>query len=163
MTGKRCDNGDVAEASFTIEEAQRAGLANRDVWKKYTQDMLYARAMSRLSRRLFPDVIGEAYVQGELSDPETINITPDLREQPAMSIEEAPLVIDQKLIDVEEGRLLNSFIAQYPDEKTEDIELFFGILKDAWKKPYSYILEKYRDHELFMKDFGKWKAKQVRE
>lgn len=71
--------------------------------------------------------------------------------------------VDQHLIDLEEGRLLNSFISQYPDEKAEDIELFFGILKDAWKKPYSHVVEKYRDHDLFMKDFGKWKSKQVKE
>jgi hypothetical protein len=68
LKGKRADNGDTAEASFTIEEAQLAGLANRDVWKKYTQDMLYARAMSRLARRLFSDVIGTAYVEGEIRD-----------------------------------------------------------------------------------------------
>lgn len=68
LKGKRIDNGDMAEASFTIEEAQAAGLANRDVWKKYTQDMLYARAMSRLARRLFSDVIGTAYVEGEIRD-----------------------------------------------------------------------------------------------
>lgn len=68
LKGKRADNGDTAEASFTIEEAQVAGLSNRDVWKKYAQDMLYARAMSRLARRLFSDVIGTAYVEGEIRD-----------------------------------------------------------------------------------------------
>jgi hypothetical protein len=30
--------------------------------------MLYARAMSRLARRLFSDVIGTAYVEGEIRD-----------------------------------------------------------------------------------------------
>lgn len=68
LRGKRADNGDIAEASFTIEEARVAGLAGREVWKKYTQDMLYARAMSRLARRLFSDVIGTAYVEGEIRD-----------------------------------------------------------------------------------------------
>ena len=66
--GKRADNGDHEELSFTIEDAVKAGLAGRDVWKKYPVDMLYARAMSRLARRLFPDVIGTAYVEGEIRD-----------------------------------------------------------------------------------------------
>lgn len=67
LLGKRSD-GDTFECTFTIEEAARAGLASRDVWKKYTSDMLYNRCMSRLARRLFPDVIGTAYVEGEIRE-----------------------------------------------------------------------------------------------
>jgi len=67
LLGKRTD-GDTFECEFTIEEAAKAGLASRDVWKKYTSDMLYNRCMSRLARRLFSDVIGTAYVEGEIRD-----------------------------------------------------------------------------------------------
>lgn len=67
LEGKRSDNGDSFCASFTIEEAHRAGLVRPGSnWIKYPQDMLYARAISRLARRLFPDVIGTAYVEGEI-------------------------------------------------------------------------------------------------
>lgn len=69
LIGKRADgSNDEVEVSFSLEDATKAGLAGRDVWKKYAQDMLYARAMSRLARRLFPDVIGNAYVEGEIRD-----------------------------------------------------------------------------------------------
>lgn len=68
LEGKRSDNGDSMQASFTIEDAQAAGLAGRDVWKKYTEDMLYSRALSRLARRLFSDCIANAYVEGEIRD-----------------------------------------------------------------------------------------------
>jgi len=66
IEGKRRDNGDSFTSEFSIADATNAGLANKDVWKKYTQDMLYSRALSRLARRLFADVIGTAYVEGEI-------------------------------------------------------------------------------------------------
>lgn len=76
LKGKRADNGDELESSFSIEDATKAGLAGRDVWKKYAEDMLYSRAMSRLARRLFPDVIGTAYVEGEIREsPENMKPT----------------------------------------------------------------------------------------
>jgi hypothetical protein len=67
LLGKRSD-GDTFECSFTMEEAKTAGLAVRDVWKKYPGDMLYNRCMSRLARRLFSDVIGNSYVEGEIRE-----------------------------------------------------------------------------------------------
>lgn len=68
LEGIRRDSGDTAVCQFTIEEAKKIGLASRDVWIKYTEDMLFARALSRLARRLFPDVIGNAYVEGEIDE-----------------------------------------------------------------------------------------------
>jgi len=69
LHGKRADTGDCWTESFSIEEAQTAGIYNRStVWKTYPRDMLYARALSRLARQLFPDVIGNCYVEGELKD-----------------------------------------------------------------------------------------------
>lgn len=55
VTGTRADNGDSITVEFTIEEARQKGLAGKDNWKKHTADMLWARAVSRLSRRLFED------------------------------------------------------------------------------------------------------------
>lgn len=45
------------EFSFTIEEAQKAGLATKDVWKNYPTDMLRARAITRMKRAKFPEVM----------------------------------------------------------------------------------------------------------
>lgn len=67
LHGKRSDTGDTLSASFTIEEARHAGLLRSVPWQNYPVDMLFARALSRLARRLFPDVIGNTYVQGEIS------------------------------------------------------------------------------------------------
>lgn len=68
ITGKRSDTGEEHTEIFTIAMAERAGLASGNVWKKYPEDMLYNRCMSRLARRLFPDVIGTAYVEGEIKE-----------------------------------------------------------------------------------------------
>jgi len=83
---KQCDNEacvlewfehgtKTGESSFTIEEAKAAGLAGKDNWKKYTSDMLFARAISRGTRRFAPGVFGGSpvYTPDELGadvDPE---------------------------------------------------------------------------------------------
>lgn len=67
LLGTRTD-GDSFESSFTKAEAEKAGLWNSNTWKKYPGDMLYNRAMSRLGRRLFSDVIGQCYIEGEIKE-----------------------------------------------------------------------------------------------
>jgi hypothetical protein len=52
------DGNKVGEAGFTIQEAQGAGLTGKDNWKKYTSDMLFARAISRGARRFAPGIFG---------------------------------------------------------------------------------------------------------
>jgi hypothetical protein len=56
------DGNKVGEAGFTIQEAKDAGLAHKDNWKKYTSDMLFARAISRGARRFAPGIFGGAPV-----------------------------------------------------------------------------------------------------
>lgn len=90
LKGTRCDNGDTATVSFTIEEAQRAGLVKQGGgWTKWPKDMCFARAMSRLARQLFSDVVGMAYVEGEIVAAETAPIA-----EPVQTIEIEPM--DQK-------------------------------------------------------------------
>jgi len=57
VTGVRADNGDKMTVTWTIEMAMVAGLLRNDVWKKYASDMLWARAVSQICRRLFGDVV----------------------------------------------------------------------------------------------------------
>lgn len=49
---------DVGPSSFTVGEAQAAGLMSKNNWKHYTSDMLFARALTRGARRYCPDVFG---------------------------------------------------------------------------------------------------------
>jgi hypothetical protein len=66
LHGKRVDNGDTWSSTFSIDEAKRAGIY-KNTWEKYPEDMLFARALTRLARQLFPDVTRGCYVEGEIS------------------------------------------------------------------------------------------------
>lgn len=48
----------AAQVTYTIADAQRAGLHQRGPWKQHPRAMLLARATSELCRAVFPDVIG---------------------------------------------------------------------------------------------------------
>lgn len=53
--------------SFTMQDAQRAGLWGQGSWKSYPKRLLQCRALSMAVRAWAPDVIGSAvYVEGEL-------------------------------------------------------------------------------------------------
>ncbi len=54
----------MAEVSFTYEDMKRAGK-NYD---KNLLDMYFARALSRLKRILFPDILTKVYEKGETED-----------------------------------------------------------------------------------------------
>lgn len=68
LYAKRADNGDTWKTSYTMEEAKAANLTKNPSWTTSRNDMLFARAISRLARQLFPDVIHGAYVLDEISD-----------------------------------------------------------------------------------------------
>ena len=65
--GKRADTGDEHVASFTMADAEAAGLADKRNWKQYQESMLTWRAVAKWCRVLFPDVVlGAGYVPEEL-------------------------------------------------------------------------------------------------
>lgn len=64
LIGKRGDNGDTAEISYTIEDMKSAGKN----YEKNRKDMFFARCLSRLKRILFPDVCTKCYEKSELED-----------------------------------------------------------------------------------------------
>jgi hypothetical protein len=65
LHGKRKDNGDTWTESFSIEDAQRAGIY-KNVWQKFPRNMLFARALSNLARQLFADTVKGCYVENEI-------------------------------------------------------------------------------------------------
>mgnify|MGYP003148381755 CR=1 FL=1 len=74
-TAERCDleffeeGESVGVHSYTMEMAHRAGNASKDNYRKYTEDMLFARAISTGYKRYCPDVFSsKVFVPGELDD-----------------------------------------------------------------------------------------------
>lgn len=141
LSGKRADNGDTFEASFTIEDAQRAGVANRPVWKSYAEDMLFARALSRLARRLFADVIGTAYVEGEI----------DLKKLDEVFVEE---VKASSVKPEDEEEFLNSF----GDDRSLIVEYIEAVVQSTSKSRNEVIEIFISDREQKMASFEKWKS-----
>lgn len=78
----------VGESSFTIDEANAAGLTNKPTWKAYTSDMLFARALTRGARRYAPGIFGGSPIytpdelgvdtdeEGHIISGEIVNVTP---------------------------------------------------------------------------------------
>ena len=50
----------LGDASFSMDDARRAGLAGKDNWKKYPKDMCRSRALTQGARAYCPDVFGGA-------------------------------------------------------------------------------------------------------
>lgn len=54
--------------TYTIEQANTAKLTGKDVWRAHPEDMLRARASSKLARMVFPDLVGGIYTPDEADD-----------------------------------------------------------------------------------------------
>ena len=62
---ERADSGARYCATFTMDDARRAGLAESETYRKYPQDMLGWRALSRVIKRYAPEVIAGLADAGE--------------------------------------------------------------------------------------------------
>jgi len=56
---------EIGKSTFTIKDAAKAGIVNKDSWKNYPKNMLFARALSNGARFYCPDVYS-AYTPEEL-------------------------------------------------------------------------------------------------
>lgn len=143
------DGRQVGEAGFTIKEAQDAGLTGKDNWKKYTSDMLFARAISRGARRFAPGIFGGSpvYTPDEMGadtdedgyiDAESITITnPDPDPDP---IDEAladagPAIIDEPMTIERALVVKNSEGQPYGDVDSEKLSMMTIGVNKALSNP----------------------------
>lgn len=68
ITTLRVGETEPETETWTLEDARRAGLAGKDVWKSYPRDMLRHRVAAALARRVYPDVVLGCYAPGEMAD-----------------------------------------------------------------------------------------------
>ena len=61
---------EIGDSTFTMGDAQKAGLLSNATWRKYPRNMLFARALTNGARWHCPDVFGGAiYTPDELGGP----------------------------------------------------------------------------------------------
>jgi hypothetical protein len=109
------DGSEPSVFSFSIADAQAAGLLSNPTWKKYPRAMLHARCISEMARSLFPDAIsGVSYTPEELGaevdeDGEVINVA----------------VIDadaQKKLEADQSSPTEKAIAKYKESHAANAE-----------------------------------------
>ncbi len=66
VRARRVDERGAITHRFGMEEAVRAGLASKETYRQWGDDMLLWRAVARMGRRQFPDILAGCYVPGEV-------------------------------------------------------------------------------------------------
>lgn len=147
LWGKRRDTGEEMEVTYHIEEARRSGLVrDGSPWKKTPQDMLFARCISRLARRLFPDCIGSCYIEGELQESIQGKVVEPI---------ELPKRDEFELVVEPEVKL------QLPEGTDSDrVDAFIQETSDQTKKPFNEIKKRAANNiEAFLSKFREWEMR----
>ena len=150
IKGTRSDTGEEHTVTYTIEQAEKAGLIkDKGGWKKNPEDMLYARAASRLARQLFSDVIGIGYVEGEISQPESsLCVLEPLAESDPT--EERP-------VD-EEWALLEELFRKYEKEDHFPLSAFIDVIAEHYKKSRIEVIKQFLEDPIISSNkFANWK------
>lgn len=90
----------IGVSSFTMQDAQRAGLTGSDTWKKFPRNMLFARALTNGIAWHCPDAVssrlyGEGELEAALPHQEPAPAKVEARDQPVESIKPAALPAPQ--------------------------------------------------------------------
>lgn len=149
LVGKRSDNGDSATVTFSMADAQKAGLVKAGGgWAKFPKDMCFARALSRLSRQLFADVIGIGYVEGEIRATEAEIIMPEEMPQAEVEVEN-------------EGEWLEKYMNLFDKEDKHYAMAYLNVVREHFKwSVVQAIKELLKDDKKLFEKFNKWKEKQ---
>lgn len=78
---------DPVEIDWDMERAKAAGLAGRDMWKKFARNMLKARVISDGVRTAYPACLGGVYTPEEAGDMEPATASPPRGQLAAPEIE----------------------------------------------------------------------------
>lgn len=68
VTVERGDTGERHTSTFELDDARKAGLLGKDVWKQYPRNMLLARAVSNAMRFIAPEIALGFYTPDEVEE-----------------------------------------------------------------------------------------------
>ena len=147
-TTKRNGDPKPTTMSFTIEDAQRAGL-NGDNWRKFPAAMLRARALSAICRAVYPDLLLGVYDPEEIDEsPRPVrDVTPPPDASPPrrkhrLQVEDGAVV---ELTPADDGMaqaLAESVAAVAPQPQRSPWDALCGVAKDAgvpWRKAADWL------------------------
>lgn len=132
------ENGvEIGESSFTLEDAQKAGVGGNDNWRKYPRNMLFSRALSNGVRWFCPDVlIGvAAYTPEEMGatideDGNAVNVSTFIPDSKEEITEDNTIMFDNE--QVLDRDLINTEIESIMKRKNISIETGRKILSDLF-------------------------------
>jgi hypothetical protein len=136
-------SGGSVTVSWDIAQAQKAGLAGKDVWKHYPRSMLRSRCISEGVRAVFPGVVEGVYTPEEIESmpPESGAI-----EGTARRVTEAPTLpsLSDELLataEAEAAKGYASFSAWWETVSEDDGAALTPRLKELTKKARAVTVE----------------------
>jgi hypothetical protein len=150
LVGTRHDTGETQESSFSIEDAQKAGLVKPGGgWTKWPKDMCFARALSRLARQLFSDVIGIGYVEGEIQASNT----------PPVELEE--IISEKAIIAIDDESNVQKLIAMFDKEDQFLVMEYVKVVMTHFGWTQSLCVQKFLEEKSLIDKFNTWKSKRT--
>ena len=117
---------DVQQFTFTMADAQHAGLAKSATYQKHPKAMLLARATSMACRAVFPDVVsGMGYTPDEISYDGPVKRVDTSRLTPQRSHSVTVQQVGTVQLDTETGEIVSE---SDPDDDVSDAELDAEVL-----------------------------------
>lgn len=161
LEGIRRDTNVKACETFHIDEAKQAGLIREGGgWKKWPKDMCYARCLSRLARRLFPDVIGMGYIEGEIREKDVHPVVPENDMDMSVMVEEPSLEETLK----KEQELLKNFLSQFANDESEKWNEYIQLIREKLDLSIKQIIDKYNENPtLATEKFQTWIGKRSKQ
>lgn len=142
LTGVRADTGDTATVSYSVADAQKAGLIKAGGgWIKNPKDMCFARAISRLARQIAPDIIGGCYIEGEIKATDAEIIFPS-----------------EILVDTDQENLEN-LLKMFDKDDSALVMQYIQVVMKHFSWSQSECILKFLEEKSIVEKFNAWKNK----
>ena len=113
----------LGSSEFTIKEAQQAGLAHKDNWKKHAKNMLFARAMSNGAKWYCADV----FITGTYNESDDFDTAPVVQvDNTGLDAIKAKVQEQSKPVVIEAEIVTPEVKAQLTEEEMADWEMLLA-------------------------------------
>jgi hypothetical protein len=151
---KRKDSDKIIPYEYTISDAQKAGLVDKDNWRKNPKDMLFSRCLSSGARKILPDAfMSPCYLHGDIEE----NKNEDSKEEDCILIEEDCILIEEEnnYNEIEE-----EFTNKFDLNNNESLASKYInlISKESGKARNEVIKMASENQERFEEAFSRWQS-----